>query len=89
VKFTSLGCGAMRTVSAAVANRQFSHILREVRDGETVVVTSHGTPVATIVPADREASTRGRAKEALLARLRDQPAVDIGSWSREDLYEHS
>ena len=79
----------MRTVSAAEANRQFSHILREVRDGESILVTSHGTPVAAIVPVDREASTRVRAKEALLSRLRDQPAVDIGPWTREDLYEDS
>ena len=50
----------MRTVSAAEVNRQFSHILREVRDGESILVTSHGTPVAAIVPVDRKASTKQR-----------------------------
>jgi prevent-host-death family protein len=76
----------MRTVSAAEANRQFSQLLREVREGETIVVTSHGTPVATIVPADRAGAARTLARSALLARLRAQPAVDIGRWRREDLY---
>jgi prevent-host-death family protein len=76
----------MITISAAEANRQFSRLLREVREGETIVVTSHGTPVATILPADRADASRGPAKEALLARLRSQPAVDIGPWRREDLY---
>jgi prevent-host-death family protein len=42
----------MKTVSAAEANRQFSRILREVRAGETVLVTSRGEPVAKIVPAN-------------------------------------
>ncbi|TIV74086.1 MAG: type II toxin-antitoxin system prevent-host-death family antitoxin, partial [Mesorhizobium sp.] len=32
-------------VSAADANRRFSHILRAVREGQSYVVTSHGRPV--------------------------------------------
>ncbi|TIP01752.1 MAG: type II toxin-antitoxin system prevent-host-death family antitoxin, partial [Mesorhizobium sp.] len=40
-------------VSAADANRRFSYILREVREGQSYVVTSHGRPVARIVPADK------------------------------------
>ena len=77
----------MRTVSAAEANRQFSRLLREVREGETVVVTSHGTPVATILPADREKPARDQAKQVLLARLLGQPVIDIGPWRRDELYE--
>ena len=37
-------------VSAADANRKFSLILRGVRDGHSYVVTSHGRPVARIIP---------------------------------------
>jgi prevent-host-death family protein len=40
-----------KAVSAAEAKRRFSRILREVRDGRSYVVTSHGRPVARIVPA--------------------------------------
>ncbi|RYD22210.1 MAG: type II toxin-antitoxin system prevent-host-death family antitoxin, partial [Spirochaetia bacterium] len=39
-------------VSAADANRRFSVLLRGVRDGNSYVVTSHGKPVARILPAD-------------------------------------
>ncbi len=78
----------MRTVSAAEANRQFSKLLRAVREGETVLVTSRGEPVATIAPADRETARREAAKEALLERLRSQPAQNLGiTWTRDELYD--
>ena len=76
----------MRNVSAADANRHFSRILRDVRAGETVTVTSHGAAVATIQPVPANAETRDPAKQALLARLRGQEAAGI-SWTREDLYD--
>jgi prevent-host-death family protein len=73
-------------VSAADANRRFSELLRHVRRGKSVVVTSHGKAVARIVPmTDRDRTTRG-ARAALLSRLRAQPVVDIGRWSRDELY---
>lgn len=74
-------------VSAADANRRFSEILRTVRKGRTVVVTSHGKPVARIVPMTEDDRTVRGARAALLERLRKQPVVDIGRWSRDDLYE--
>jgi prevent-host-death family protein len=74
-------------VSAADANRRFSELLRTVRNGKSVVVTSHGKAVARIVPmTDRDQTTRG-ARAALFSRLRAQPVVDIGRWSRDELYE--
>ncbi|HEV8677905.1 MAG TPA: type II toxin-antitoxin system prevent-host-death family antitoxin [Stellaceae bacterium] len=75
-----------KVVSAAQANRSFSQLLRSVREGDSYVVTSHGRPVARIVPI-REDAVRKRARELLLARLRSQPAIDIGPWTREELYE--
>lgn len=77
----------MKTISAAEANRQFSQVLREVREGETFLVTSRGTPVATLLPASGEMRARVRAKEALLARLRARPADDAGRWTRDELYD--
>jgi prevent-host-death family protein len=74
-------------VSAADANRNFSHILREVRGGASYVVTAHGKPVARIVPCEPADAARVAARGALLQRLRDQPVADIGPWSRDDLYE--
>ena len=80
-------CAMDEPVSAADANRSFSRILRGVRDGQSYVLTSHGRPVARIVPAEQEGRVASRAKSALLARLRSQPAVEIGRWTRDELYD--
>jgi len=74
-------------VSAADANRRFSEILRKVRDGGSVTVTSHGKPVARIVPISPDSDSSRGARAALLARLRAEPVVTIGAWSRDELYE--
>ena len=76
-----------RSVSAADANRSFSQILREVRDGATVIVTAHGKPVARIVPFKQDTEARLAARDALLKRVRAQPTMNIGPWTRDELYE--
>ena len=75
-----------KAVSAADANRNFSKLLRAVREGHSYVVTSHGKAVAKIVPVERDDVARG-ARVALLKRLRSQLVVTIGRWSRDELYE--
>ena len=76
-------------VSAADANRNFSRLLRDVRDGGSYVITSHGKPVARIVPIEKHDEVRAAAKLLLLRRLRTQPATvpPIGPWTRDELYE--
>lgn len=74
-------------VSAADANRKFSLILRRVREGRSYVVTSHGRPVARIVPADKRQEVRSGARSALLSRLERQSPVSTGRWTRDELYE--
>jgi prevent-host-death family protein len=82
-----------KTISAAEANRQFSRVLREVREeGASYTVTSHGEPVARIVPANHvrtaeEKSRRDEAWKQLLEQLRNQPALNLGKWSRDELYD--
>ena len=76
------------TVSAADANRTFSRLLRSVREGRRYLVTSHGTPIARIIPATQEAGTAA-ARTALLERLSREPVIDVGRWTREELYEDS
>ena len=76
-----------KSVSAADANRDFSKLLREVREGGSVVITSHGKPVAKIVPFVSQDRVRAAAKATLLARLRSQRAINIGRWTRDELYE--
>jgi prevent-host-death family protein len=78
------------SISAADANRNFSQMLRCVREeGATYVVTTHGKPVARIVPYedDAENKTREAARKALLKRLAAQPALNIGRWTRDELYD--
>ena len=82
-----------KTISAAEANRQFSRVLREVREeGASYTVTSHGEPVARIVPANNlqtaeQKSRRDEEWKQLLERLRNQPALNLGKWSRDELYD--
>ena len=77
-----------KLISAAEANRQFSRVLKEVRGGKSYTVTSHGEPVARIVPTVSNAIEEQKlAKQRLLARLRSQPALNLGPWSRDEAYE--
>ena len=75
-----------KAVSAANANRNFSKLLRAVREGQSYVVTSHGNAVARITPIETNSSVTQGARIALLKRLRSEPAVTIGRWSRDELY---
>jgi prevent-host-death family protein len=76
-----------KTVSAADANRKFSKVLSAVRSGRTYVVTAHGKAVAKIVPVVRDDGVARAARAALLKRLRTEPVVRIGRWTRDELYE--
>lgn len=75
------------SISSADANRNFSSLLRAVRDGESYVVTSHGKPVARIVPAGRHEAVATTARDLLLQRLAGHPVQEIGRWSRDELYD--
>lgn len=76
-----------KSISAADAIRRFSQLLREVREGRSFVVTSHGRPVARIGPVTEDRMSK--AKAALLARLEARPVQrrPIGRWKRDELYD--
>lgn len=74
-----------KVIQAAEANRNFSRILRDVREGDSYTVTSHGRPIARIVPA--RAKDSDAAKQRFLEYLRQQPVLNIGPWTREELYD--
>lgn len=78
---------SMKFFSAAEANRQFSRILREVREGETIIVTSHGEPVAKIVPAGRDVAEREEAMSRLFARLDAQPVLNLPKIGRDEMHD--
>lgn len=74
-----------KVIAAAEANRQFSRILREVGQGDSFTITSHGRPVARIVPADQ--TDREAARRRLFERLDSVQPANAGPWSRDELYE--
>jgi prevent-host-death family protein len=76
-----------KAITAANANRHFSKLMRAVKKGTSFVVTSHGEPIAKIVPIDKDLRDAERKKAAFIEYLRSKPAIDIGPWTRDDLYE--
>jgi prevent-host-death family protein len=82
-----------KSISAANANRNFSKLLRDVRKGRSYIVTSHGEPVAKLVPTSEKEGLGERAFASLLARLKaTKPATGKNArkrWTREELYEDS
>ncbi len=45
------------TYTASEARTRFSEVMRRVRDGDTIVVTYRGEPVAEIRPLEKRAQT--------------------------------
>ena len=86
---STIGTDMEKAISAANANRNFSQLLREVREGRTYVVTIHGKPVARIAPVQSKQGKVGdsRGWGRLLRRVRKQPVMNIGRWTRADLYD--
>jgi prevent-host-death family protein len=79
--------GMDKAVSAAEANRRFSELLRTVKKGRSVIVTSHGKPVAKITPVIEDERAAEGARSALFARLRREKVVKTGRWTRDELYD--
>jgi prevent-host-death family protein len=76
-----------KAVSAAEANRRFSALLGIVKKGRSVIVTSHGKPVAKITPVVEDERAVEGARSALFARLRTERPVNVGRWKRDELYD--
>jgi len=76
------------SVSAADANRRFSELLRTVKKGRSVIVTSHGKPVAKITPVREDERAAEGARAALFARLQRERVLTIGRWTRSELYDN-
>jgi prevent-host-death family protein len=81
----------MRTVSAREANQGFSKLLQAVVEGEEVVITRRGKPVARLAPIETAAdddAERQAEIDRIIAHFRE--GIDLGepvSWTRDELYE--
>ena len=76
----------MRTVGAYEAKTRFGELLREVENGETIIVTRHGFPVAWLSPMGKEADDAAAAIEEL-HRYRCEHRPTLGGMSIRDLIE--
>lgn len=70
-------------VPVAEAKAKFSEMLRRAGEGEEIVVTSHGRPVARIVPPTNARTSRGEWIEELM-ELRKATA---GAATRDEIVE--
>ena len=80
----------MRAVTAREANQKFSELLSDVEDGEQVLITKHGRPVAVLSPY-QQAQLRPE-REAEVARVielmeRGLPWRSGGPFSRDEMHE--
>lgn len=79
----------MKRVSAREANQRFSKLLTEVANGQEVVITRHGKPVARLVPVPDTAAARKR--EAAIKRMVEmmERGFPLGGrrFTRDEIYE--
>ena len=73
----------MSTVSAYDAKTHFSALLERAGDGETVIITKHGRPVAKLVPVE----TQRPVDELIDSLLEARTGVRLGGLSVRQLIE--
>jgi antitoxin (DNA-binding transcriptional repressor) of toxin-antitoxin stability system len=81
----------MKIITDEEAGRRFLEIIRDAGAGEEFLIMVDGAPVAKIAPvvaADvRTEESREAARIKLFERLRSQPAMNAGPWTRDELYD--
>lgn len=79
----------MKVVSAREANQHFSRILGQVENGEAVVITRRGKPVAEIRPFQGSLLTpeRKAAAEELFAMLEKGLPLGGRKFTRDEMHE--
>ena len=76
----------MKSVGAYEAKTRFAELLREVENGETIIVTRHGLPVARLSPMEKEANDAAAAIEEL-HRYRREHRPTLGGITIRELIE--
>ncbi len=70
----------MKTVGAFEAKTHFARLLERVANGEQIVITRHGTPVARLVPFAKPDTARTRRAISRLKASRKGCRLDGLSW---------
>jgi prevent-host-death family protein len=79
----------MRSVSAREANQQFARILGEAANGEEIVITRRGKPVAVLAPYRGSVRTPGQeaAIERVVKMMRRGFVRGARRFSRDEMHE--
>lgn len=80
----------MRRVTAREANQQFSALLALASNGEEIVITRHGEPVATLAPYKAPALTpeRRAAVERAIELMRQGLPLGVERpFTRDEMHE--
>ncbi len=70
----------MKTIGASEARTHFARLLERVANGEKIVITRHGTPVARLVPFAKPDSARARHAISRLKASRKGRHLNGLSW---------
>ena len=76
----------MKTIAAHEAVTRFGELLKDVENGETVIVTRDGHPVARVSPPDEDRADVAAAIEEL-RRYRREHRPTLGGISIRELIE--
>ena len=78
----------MRSITARMANQAFSQVLRDVENGDTVVVTRRGKPVAVMAPYQPlDAPGREEAVERIVRLMRHGLPLGGRRFTRDEMHE--
>ncbi len=72
----------MKTIGATEAKTHFARLLERVANGERIVITKHGTPVARLVPFAKPDTARTRNAISRLKASRKGRRLDGLSWKK-------
>ena len=73
----------MKTIGAFEAKNRLSELLEAVENGEEIMITKHGRPVAKLVPVEK--FDRARARDAVEWLIRTRKERSLGGLSIVDM----
>lgn len=76
----------MKAIGVYEARVHFGDLLREVEEGETIIVTRHGRPIAKLCPLSGEVKDPAAAMEAI-HRFRRNFRPTLGELTLRELIE--
>jgi prevent-host-death family protein len=78
----------MRSITAREANQSFSRVLKDAENGESIVITRRGQPVAVIAPYGPALSPeRERAIERAVKLMREGLPIGGRRFTRDEMHE--